>query len=66
MSKLPSRAQVKFAKIIADKLKIDLPQKNTAYEYWKFIHDNREKFDKLQRESAVDFYEENIPSGWFC
>lgn len=63
--KTASRAQVKFAKIIANKLKIDLPEENTSYEYWKFIHDNREKFDKLQRESAVEFYEEYIPSEWF-
>ena len=64
--KLPSRAQVKFAKIIAHELRIPLPEENTAYAYFHFIHDNREKFDKLQRESAVEFYEEYIPSEWFC
>lgn len=63
--KTPSRAQVKFAKIIAHELSIPLPKENTAYEYWKFIHDNREKFEEAQARSVSDYYEEYVPREWF-
>lgn len=64
--KTPSRAQVKFAKIIAHELRIPLPEENTAYAYFHFIHDNREKFEESQAQKVSDYYEEYIPSEWFC
>lgn len=63
--KTPSNAQIKFAKSIARELRIELPKENTACAYFHFIHDNKEKFEKSRRQSAVEFYEENIPGDWF-
>ena len=62
--KLPSKKQIKFAKLIANTLGINLPKENTSYAYWKFINDNITEYNTIHN---YDLYEElcSVSSGTF-
>lgn len=64
--KKASEKQVRFAQMIARELRIALPIENTSYAYWKFISDNKDRYEQSLRNAASEFHEEYIPCEWFC
>ena len=68
MSKLATAKQIEYAKKISKKLQVDLPKENTAYAYWKFIHDNEDKFmwNRYNGSAEGEFMEEYGNFGDYC
>ena len=64
--KLPSKKQIKFAKLIANTLRIDLPKEDTSYAYWKFINDNITEYNAIHNYDLYEEISEVYSYDWFC
>ena len=65
-----SAKQISYAKKIAKKLNIELPQEETAYTYWQFISEHQIDYKYAVTNDFNETYGEEIGQcyceGWLC
>lgn len=65
-----SKKQIEYASKIARTLEIDLPDEKTAYTYWNFINDHKDKYKWAKIREFNETYGEEIShtycESWFC
>ena len=65
-----SKKQVDYAKKIALKLRIPLPEETTAYAYWHFIDKHKIDYEYVMQKEFYETYGEEIGDcyceSWFC
>ena len=62
MARDPSKAQVKFARAIADRLGIALPDPATRQSLFIFIRDHRPEFDKQRLKESFERHNARVAS----